>query len=59
MVEFKNLREGNKVKNRITTVDFRRADFGMLRNLLATVRGMGERVDFYWSPPVSSGRPFQ
>jgi len=32
-LEFKILREGNKAKSSIVTMNFRRADFGLFRNL--------------------------
>ncbi|PKU41308.1 glycerol kinase [Limosa lapponica baueri] len=37
MVEFKILRAERRVCNKLTTLDFRRADFGLLRGLLGRV----------------------
>jgi len=34
MVEFKILRAGRRVKSKLTTLDFRRADFGLFKDLL-------------------------
>lgn len=39
MVEFKILREVRKTNSRITTLDFRKADFRFLRDLLAEHNG--------------------
>jgi len=37
-VEFRILkRRGKKMKSRLTTLDLRRADFGLLRNLLSRI----------------------
>ncbi|PKU31341.1 dtw domain-containing protein 2 [Limosa lapponica baueri] len=38
MVEFKALRAARKVCSKLTTLDFRRADFGILRNLIGRVK---------------------
>jgi len=37
MVEFKILRGARRVQSKLTTLDFRRADFGLFRNLLGRV----------------------
>ncbi|GAB0204060.1 protein Hook 3-like [Grus japonensis] len=37
MVEFRILRAGRRVKSKLTTLDFRRADFGLFRDLLGRV----------------------
>ena len=37
MVEFKILRATRRVRSKLTTLDFRRADFGLFRNLLSRV----------------------
>ncbi|PKU36867.1 glycerol kinase [Limosa lapponica baueri] len=37
MVEFKILRAARRVHSKLTTLDFRRADFGLLRDLLGRV----------------------
>ncbi|GAB0185700.1 hypothetical protein GRJ2_001035300 [Grus japonensis] len=38
MVEFKILRAARRVHSKLTTLDFRRADFGLFRDLLSRVR---------------------
>jgi len=37
MVEFKILRTARRVRSMLNTLDFRRADFGLLRDLLGRV----------------------
>ncbi|PKU46342.1 glycerol kinase [Limosa lapponica baueri] len=37
MVEFKILRAARRVRSKLTTLDFRRADFGLLRDLIGRV----------------------
>jgi len=37
MMEFRILRGGNKAKRKITSLDFRRADFGHFRDLLGRI----------------------
>ncbi|MCQ4078456.1 hypothetical protein FK519_27115 [Klebsiella pneumoniae] len=37
MVEFKILRAARRVHSKLTTLDFRRADFGLFRDLLGRV----------------------
>lgn len=58
------LKGGVKVKSRITTLAFRRADLGLFRELLGrfpldmALRGkkaLGELVTFQGSPPLSTG----
>ena len=63
MVEFKNLRAVRGVHSKVTTTDFRRADFGLFRDLLGRVawdkalegRGAQESSRIQGSPPLSSG----
>ncbi|GAB0179591.1 hypothetical protein GRJ2_000424400 [Grus japonensis] len=38
MVEFRILRAARRVRSKLTTLDFRRADFGLFRDLLGRVR---------------------
>jgi len=37
MVEFRNLRGGSRVVSRIKTLDFRRANFGLFKELLGGI----------------------
>ena len=37
IMEFRNLREGNQAERRITTLDFRKADFDLFRDMLGRV----------------------
>jgi len=39
MVEFRILKAGRRVKSKLTTLDFRRADFGLFKDLLGRVPG--------------------
>lgn len=62
MVELRILKEENKAKSSIITLDFRRADFGLFRNLLGRIiwdtvpewRGPGQMVNFQRSPHLRS-----
>ena len=63
MVELRILRGGNKANGRITTPNFRRADFGLCRDLLGRIPwetvlesrgGLGDLFDIQGSPPPSS-----
>lgn len=64
MVEFRVLRGGNKAKIRTATIDFRRVELGLSRNLLegipwetALEKSPGELADIQGSPPPSSRQP--
>jgi len=48
MVEFRTLRAGRRVKSRLTTLDFRRADFGLFKYLLRRVP---------WDKALEGGSP--
>jgi len=37
MVEFRILRAGRRVKSKLTTMDFRRADYGLFKDLLRSI----------------------
>jgi len=64
MVKFKLLRAARRAHSKLTTLDFRTADFGLFRDLLGRVpwdkalegRGApGKLVNIQRSPPPSSG----
>ncbi|GAB0182327.1 hypothetical protein GRJ2_000698000 [Grus japonensis] len=64
MVEFKILRAERRAHSKLGTLDFRRADFGLFRDLLSRVpwdkalegrRGPRKLVSIHESPPPSSG----
>ncbi|GAB0180838.1 hypothetical protein GRJ2_000549100 [Grus japonensis] len=65
MVEFKILRAARRVHSKLTAPDFRRADFGLFRDLLGRIpwdkaldggkKGTRKMVSIQGSPPPSSG----